>query len=167
MSTRKIVSFVVALAFATAAATPALAVTVTRVDGQALNPNGEPFSATGATNLTKGGVAAACVSTFNGTISSSGIVTVTSAQFSGGGLCGLITSSATGLNPWTGQADDTTHLSINNAQVNASILGTCGPSKVTTTWNDKASSLAFNNAVLTPNCTINGTLTTSPAFHVQ
>jgi hypothetical protein len=167
MSTRKIVSFVVALAFATAAATPALAVTVTRADGQPMNPNGEPFSATGATNLTKGGVAAACVSTFNGIITSSGIVTITSAQFSGGGLCGLISGSATSANPWTGQADDTTHLTINNAQVNASILGTCGPSKVTTTWTDATSALAFNNSVLTPNCTVNGSLTTSPAFHVQ
>jgi hypothetical protein len=36
-----------------------------------------------------------------------------------------------------------------------------------TTWNDPNSSLTFNGAVLTPDCTVSGTVSTSPKFHVQ
>ena len=54
MSIRKIVSLVAAVAFTAVSAAPAFAVTVTRADGQPMNPNGEPFSATGTTNLSKG-----------------------------------------------------------------------------------------------------------------
>lgn len=68
MSTRKVVSLAVALALATVAATPALAVTVSRVDGQPMNPNGEPFSVTGQTTLSKGSISANCTATFTGTI---------------------------------------------------------------------------------------------------
>ncbi|MDN7751223.1 hypothetical protein [Burkholderia gladioli] len=167
MTIRKVASLVVALAVSSALTAPALAVTVSRADGNPLNPNGEPFSATGGTTLTKGSVTANCTATFNGTITSTGILTITSTSFTGGGLCGLIQGSATSATPWTGQADTPTQLTINNAQVSASLLGTCGPSQVVTAWNDSASSLTFQNAVLTPNCTVTGTINTSPKFHVQ
>ncbi len=132
-----------------------------------MNPNGEPFSASGLTNLSKGSINASCTSTFNGTITSTGIVNITSATFTGGATCSLISGSASSTSPWTGQADSTTQLSINNVQVNVSLLGPCGPSKVVTAWSDANSSLTFNNAALTPNCTVSGTVVTSPSFHVQ
>ena len=163
MSTRKAVSLAVALALATVAATPALAVTVSRVDGQPMNPNGEPFSVTGQTTLSKGSISANCTATFTGTITPSGIVNITSTSFTGGGTCGLIS----GTTPWTGQADSTTQLSINNAGVSVFLLGSCGPSKVVTAWNDPNSSLTFTNALLTPDCTVSGTVVSTPKFHVQ
>ncbi|AWV02347.1 activator protein [Burkholderia sp. JP2-270] len=167
MSIRKIVSLVAAVAFTAVSAAPAFAVTVSRADGQPMNPNGEPFSVSGLTTLSKGSISANCTATFNGTITSTGIVHITSTQFAGGSTCGLISGSASSTSPWTGQADSTTQLSINNVQVNVALLGACGPSKVVTAWNDPNSSLTFNNAALTPNCTVSGTVTTSPKFHVQ
>ncbi|AOK14555.1 activator protein [Burkholderia cepacia] len=167
MKIRKAVSAVAALALSSALAAPAFAVTVSRADGQPMNPNGEPFSASGITGLSKGGISANCNATFNGTITSTGIVSITSTQFTGGGTCGLISGSASSTSPWTGQADSTTQLSINNVKVNVTLLGTCGPSKVVTTWSDPNSSLTFNNATLTPDCTVGGTVSTSPKFHVQ
>lgn len=167
MSTRKVVSLAVALALANVAATPALAVTVSRVDGQAMNPNGEPFSVTGQTTLSKGSISANCTATFTGTITPTGIVNITSTSFTGGGTCGLISGTASSSNPWTGQADSTTQLSINNAAVNVFLLGSCGPSKVVTAWNDPNSSLTFTNALLTPDCTVSGTVVSTPKFHVQ
>ena len=65
------------------------------------------------------------------------------------------------------QADSTTQLSINNAAVNVFLLGSCGPSKVVTAWNDPNSSLTFTNALLTPDCTVSGTVVSTPKFHVQ
>ncbi|RQR88776.1 MULTISPECIES: activator protein [unclassified Burkholderia] len=167
MSIRKLVSLVAAVAFTVVSAAPAFAVTVSRVDGHAMNPNGEPFSATGLTVLAKGAINASCNATFNGTISSTGIVNITSTTFAGGATCGLISGSATSAAPWTGQADSATQLTINNAKVTVTLLGTCGPSKIVTTWSDPNSSLTFNNAVLTPDCTVSGTVATSPKFHVQ
>lgn len=163
MSTRKVVSLAVALALATVAATPVLAVTVSRVDGQPMNPNGEPFSVTGDTTLSKGILSANCTVTFNGTITPSGIVNITSTTFAGGGTCGLIS----GLTPWSGQADNTTQLTINNAAVNVVLAGKCGPSKVVTTWNNAESSLTFTNAPMAPDCTVSGTVYSSPKFTVQ
>ena len=115
MSIRKIVSLVAAVAFTAVSAAPAFAVTVTRADGQPMNPNGEPFSAT-ATNLSKGAITAGCTATFNGTITSTGIVNITSTTFTGGATCSLISGSASSTSPWTGQADSTTQLSINNVR---------------------------------------------------
>ncbi|KWF25039.1 hypothetical protein [Burkholderia pseudomultivorans] len=167
MSIRPIVSLVAAAALSVAAAAPAFAVTVSRADGQPMNPNGEPFSASGLTTLAKGAINANCNATFNGTITATGIVNITSTTFSGGPTCGLISGSASSTTPWTGQADSTTQLSINNAKVTVSLLGACGPSKIVTTWSDPNSSLTFNNALLTPDCTVSGTVATSPKFHVQ
>ncbi|MDW9229652.1 hypothetical protein C7S15_6149 [Burkholderia cepacia] len=61
----------------------------------------------------------------------------------------------------------TTQVSIDNVKLDMRVLGTCGPSKVTTTWSDPDSRLTLNNAVLTPDCTVNGWIMTSPKFHVQ
>ncbi|WP_407973196.1 activator protein (plasmid) [Burkholderia pyrrocinia] len=167
MKIRSILRFAAPFVLSSALVVPAFAVTVTRADGQPMNPGGEPFSASGISSLSKGAINANCTATFNGTITSTGIVTITSTQFTGGGACGLITGSATGTAPWTGQADSATQLSINNAKVTVSLLGDCGPNKVVTAWNNPNSSLTFNDAVLTPDCKVNGTAATSPKFSIQ
>ncbi|MEK2606410.1 activator protein [Burkholderia arboris] len=167
MKARRITLLVAAVAFAAVSAVPAFAVTVSRVDGMPMNPNGEPFSATGLMNVGKGAIVAVCSTTFNGTISATGIVNVTSTQFTGAPLCGLFAGSANSASPWTGQVDSTTQLSINNAQMNVNLLGACGPGKIATTWKDSDSSLTFMNVVLPRDCTFAGTLATSPKLHVQ
>ena len=168
MTIRQIASLVAAVVFTAVSAAPAFAVTISRADGQPMNPNGEPFSAAGLSTLQKGAVSPInCTLTLNGTVTSTGIINITSTQFTGGALCGLITGSASSAAPWTGQVDSTTQVSINNVKLNVTLLGTCGPSKVTAAWNDQNSSTAFNNTVLTPDCSVNGTVMTSPNFHVQ
>lgn len=168
MKIRQIASLVAAVVFTAVSAAPAFAVTVSRADGQPMNPNGEPFSASGLATLQKGAVSPiSCTATFNGTVTSTGIVNITSTQFTGGALCGLITGSASSATPWTGQVDSTTQVSINNVKLNVTLLGTCGPSKVTAAWSNMDSTATFNNAVLTPDCTVNGRVMTSPRFYVQ
>lgn len=167
MSIRKSYRLLLQWRFTAVSAAPVFAVTVSRADGQPMNPNGEPFSASGLTALAKGSINANCNATFNGTITSTGIVNITSTTFSGGATCGLISGSASSTSPWTGQADSTTQLSINNVKVNVTLLGTCGPSKVVTAWSDSNSSLTFDKSALTPDCTVSGTVATSPKFHVQ
>ncbi|PCE30602.1 activator protein [Burkholderia ubonensis] len=167
MKIRKVVSAVAALALSSALAAPAFAVTVTRADGQPMNPNGEPFSALGLTVFIKGSNNTYCTTRFNGTITSSGILTITSTQFTGGGLCGVITGSASSASPWTGQADSATQLTINNVQVTVWEFGTCGPAKVVAAWSDPKSQLSFNLTELSPDCKMAGLLETSPKFQVQ
>ncbi|AOJ42879.1 activator protein [Burkholderia lata] len=167
MKIRQIASLVAAVVFTAVSAAPALAVTVSRVDGQPINPNGEPFSATGGMLLIKGAINTVCTLTFNGTVTPAGIVNVTSAQFNGGNWCPLISTTASSASPWTGQVDSATQISIDNAQVSIKLLGTCGPSKVAGAWSDSKSSLSFNNVDLTPDCKLAGELVTSPKLHVQ
>ncbi|WP_423367865.1 activator protein [Burkholderia sp. LMG 32019] len=167
MKIRQILSLVAAVTFTAVSAAPAFAVTVSRVDGQPMNPNGEPFSATGLTSLVKKQIIANCSMTLNGTITPAGIVNIVSVQFNGGSLCQLVSGTASSASPWTGQVDSATQLSINNAQVDFKLLGACEPSKLVAAWNDSNSSLTFNNADWTPDCRLTGTLMASPKLHVQ
>ncbi|VWC67903.1 activator protein [Burkholderia lata] len=167
MKIRQIASLVAAVVFTAISAAPAFAVTVSRVDGQPMNPNGEPFSATGLTTLSKKSIVSNCSVTFNGTITPAGIVNITSVQYSGGNWCPATSSTASSASPWTGQVDSATQLSIDNAQVDFKLLGACGPSKLVAAWNDSNASLTFNNAVWTPDCVWSGTLMASPKLHVQ
>ncbi|HGL6715120.1 activator protein [Burkholderia contaminans] len=167
MKIRQIASLVGAVALMAISAAPAFAATVSRADGQSMNPNGEPFSASGVMRVGKGTIWAACTATFNGTISSTGIVNITSTQFTGAPLCSFFVSNASSASPWAGQVDSTTQLSINNAQMTVSVLGACGPGRITATWKDSDSSLIFNEAVLPRDCVFAGMLATSPKFHVQ
>lgn len=167
MKIRQIASLVAAVVFTAVSAAPALAVTVSRVDGQPMNPIGEPFSATGLTALTIKQIIANCSVTFNGTITPAGIVNIASVQFSGGSLCQLVSGSASGSSPWTGQVDSATQLSVNNAQVDFKVLGACGPSQIVAKWNDSNSSMTFSNAELKPDCKFSGTLMALPKLHVQ
>ncbi|ABB10662.1 hypothetical protein [Burkholderia lata] len=167
MEIRQIASLVAAVVFTAVSAAPAFAVTVSRADGQPMNPNGEPFSAAGLTALSIKQIIANCSVTFNGTITPAGIVNVASVQFNGGSVCQLVSGSASGSSPWTGQVDSATQLSINNAQVDFKVLGGCGPSKIVATWSNSNSLLTFSNAELTPDCKFSGPLTVSPKLHVQ
>ncbi|KVV54892.1 activator protein [Burkholderia cepacia] len=168
MNIRQIASLVAAVAFTAGSAAPAFAVTVSRVDGQPMNPNGEPFSASGLTSVQKGAFSPiSCTTTVNGTVTPTGTINITSTQFTGGTLCVLFTGSASSAAPWTGNVDSTTQASIDNVKLDMRVLGTCGPSKVTVAWSDPDSRLTLNNAVLTPDCTVSGWIMTSPKFHVQ
>ncbi len=167
MNIRQIASLVAAVVFTTISAAPAFAVTVSRADGQPMNPNAEAFSASGVMSLTKGAINTVCTLTFNGTITPAGIVNVTSAQFNGGNWCPFVSTTASSASPWTGQVESATQISIDNAQVSIKLLGTCGPGKVVEAWNDAKSSLTFNNVDLTPDCRLAGELVTSPKLHVQ
>ncbi|KAF1033546.1 MAG: hypothetical protein GAK33_06182 [Burkholderia lata] len=167
MKIHQIASLVAAVAFTAVSAAPAFAVTVSRVDGQPMNPNGEPFSATGLTNLSKKAIVANCSVTLNGTITPAGIVNIASVQFNGGSLCLLVSGNATSASPWPGQVDSATQLSIDNAQVDFKVLGGCGPSKIVATWSNSNSLLTFSNAELTPDCKFSGPLVVSPKLHVQ
>ena len=48
-----------------------------------MNPNGEPFSAAGPVTLVKKTAVTNCTAILNGTITSTGIVNITSTQFVG------------------------------------------------------------------------------------
>ncbi|MBN3730476.1 MULTISPECIES: activator protein [Burkholderia] len=167
MEIRQIASLVAAVVFTAVSAVPAFAVTVSRADGQPMNPNGEPFSAAGPVTLVKKTAVTNCTAIFNGTITSTGIVNITSTQFVGGNWCPLISNTASSAVPWTGQLDSTTQLSVNNAQVGIALLGPCGPSKLVSSWDDSNSSMTFNNAEWKPDCTLAGRTVTAPKFHVQ
>ncbi|MCA8302923.1 activator protein [Burkholderia seminalis] len=167
MNIRPIASLVAAVVFTAVSAAPAFAVTVSRADGQPMNPNGEPFSATGMTTLGKKAINTNCAVTFNGTITPAGVIRITSAQFGGGNWCPLISSTASSATPWTGQVDSATQLSINDAQVTFTLLGSCGPDKLVAAWNDSNASLTFNHAAWAPDCRLAGTLVASPKLHVQ
>ncbi|WP_423393741.1 hypothetical protein [Burkholderia sp. LMG 21824] len=66
MKIRPTASLVAVVAFTAISAAPAFAVSVSRADGLPMNPNGEPFSATGITSLQKGAVGPInCMATFN------------------------------------------------------------------------------------------------------
>lgn len=122
-----------------------------------------PFSATGRLALTKGIVPVSCMTTFTGTVSAEGRITITSLTFSGSNfICKRIT--ALGL-PWSGHADSDTQLTLNGMQVDirAPLLGgQCGPVNVVATWDGNLSAAHFKKAQLLPDCSIDGVMTTSP-----
>jgi hypothetical protein len=167
MRARNLAARLAGLVCALALTGPAGAVTVTRADGQPIGPNGEPFSASGMTKLAKNQMSAYCLLGINGTITPTGAISITSMRISGDGICGLITSTASGVAPWSGQAVDTTHVVIYNAGLQFTLLGGCGPTMIGLQWSDAASSLGFNGAVLQPDCRIESWLVTSPLFHFQ
>ncbi|WDD96554.1 hypothetical protein Bsp3421_006769 [Burkholderia sp. FERM BP-3421] len=173
MQSSKFVLSLVAFALAAAMTAQAQAVTVTRADGQPMNPNGEPFSAAGATTYLKGSIVINCTTRINGTVTPTGIVWITSASLTGAPLCQLAQPSASSASMWTGQIETSTQLSINNMAINWNLFGPCGPNQVTTAWSnalpwaDNPSGLTFSSALLTPNCTISGSLVTSPKLRVD
>ncbi|WP_323118335.1 activator protein [Burkholderia alba] len=166
MSIRRIASSIAVWVWAATAASQACAVIVTRADGQPMNPVGEPFSMKGPFTISKGAIQANCVMTLNGTVGPTGVLTVTSAQFAGAGLCALATGSANSALPWTGQFDNTFRLQLNNMALSVNLLGGCGPGIVAANWTNP-SSATFVNAVLSPNCEVAGSLVTSPQLQVQ
>jgi hypothetical protein len=173
MQSGKLTRSLAVCAFAAAMMAQAQAVTVSRADGQPINPNGEPFSAQGMMNHTKYTVVASCNTWLNGTVTATGVVTITSVTITGSSACKLLQPTATSVTPWTGQFDSPTQLTINNMAIDWQVLGPCGPSKVTAQWantlpgGSTQSGLTLNNAVLAPNCSATGGLVTSPKLQVD
>ena len=125
------------------------------------------FSATGRLALGKGIVPVSCLTTFAGTVSASGVISVQTVSFTGGNfLCRRI--SALGL-PWSGHADTPTRLTIDNMQVkiDAPLMGgVCGPVSVVATWESDVSAAHFRKVKLPPNCSMDGLMATTPSIVV-
>lgn len=125
------------------------------------------FSATGSMALTKGIVPVTCATTFSGTVTAEGVINVTSVTFAGSNfICRRI--SPIGL-PWSGKADSDSQLTINGMQVNISaplLGGLCGPIDVTAEWQKDMSAARFNHVSLKPDCTMDGSMATTPKITV-
>ncbi|CAJ0712846.1 hypothetical protein LMG6871_00566 [Ralstonia edaphis] len=172
-NSRMVVTVALALMLSMMSAVPALAVTVSRIDGLPMDPAGEPFSAVGSLTLQRDALAAPCNVTLNGTITTSGTVRVTSVTIpkKSGTNCLFFSSSASGVQPWTGQFDSATQLTFNNATLSVPGVGSCGPSKLALNWtgavNADPPTITFVNAVLEPSCKITGTAAITPGLVVQ
>ncbi|MDY7807248.1 hypothetical protein [Burkholderia stagnalis] len=136
-------------------------------------PGGAPmaFSASSKATVSKSGIPIECDTTFTGTIDGTGKVKITSTSFGNSTLCKLVKGSASVSEPWTGQVDSPTQLTIDNATVEVSapfIGGRCGPSKIIGTIHeaDGATTIALDDVTLSGGCAVKGSLTTSPYLHV-
>jgi len=158
MKSFKLIPVGAALALFVAASASAYAVTV--------SPAG-PISLTGATTLTKSGIAISCTATMAGSVTAAGGISITSAKFTGNSLCSLV--SPTSL-PWSGQVLSTTSLSLSGVAVNTA-LGNCGPSTVgasiTENPTQKETIIGLSNQSLSGGCTVSGSLTTTPYLTVK
>lgn len=131
-----------------------------------VSPDGG-FSATGTLALSKSVVPVSCKTTFAGTVTAAGEITVSSVSFDGGLLCGRI--SALGL-PWSGRANSDSQLTINGMQVNIRaplVGGVCGPVNVVAAWEKDRSAAHFDKVSLLPDCTMDGVMSTSPVISVR
>lgn len=134
----------------------------TAAAAQTVTPVSTNFTASGPTSLTSGGTRLNCTSTFRGTTSADGrTASITSASLAGFG-CGLV--SATNL-PWTVTAQSTTAITVSGVAVNVP-FATCGPSNLSAAYNNATGQMTFANAPLAPNCSVTGTLTTSPTLTI-
>lgn len=110
--------------------------------------------------------------TFNGTITTSGTVRITSVTIpKKSGNCFFFSSDASGVQPWTGQFDSATQLIVNNATLSVPGVGACGPSKLTLEWTSTANydppTILFRNVAIEPNCAIFGAAVVTPGLIVQ
>lgn len=120
-----------------------------------------PFSASGDLSLGKSIVPTSCQTTFVGTVTADGVITITSLTFDGGMVCKRV--SAVGL-PWTGTVDSDRQLTLKGMRVNirAPLLGgDCGPLDVSAVWSNTASSARFDKVKLPPDCRLDGTMVTT------
>jgi hypothetical protein len=122
------------------------------------SPVNTTFTATGATNLSVGGLNVPCTSTFVLVTDGSGNVTVTQATFSGGGLCSSV--HANNL-PWSVSLPTTTTAVINGVNVSASIVTCSGNANATI----GSSSITLSGSI--GSCGVSGTLAISPTFTVH
>ena len=122
------------------------------------SPKGKSFTGTGTTKLTKGLLSVPCTAHFIGKTDSLGRGYITGASFSGSTSCTAIRPAAL---PWKASATSATGATVFNAEVTASIFGTCGPSNVKVTVSSTGV-IKFANQTLAPNCVVNGSITTTP-----
>lgn len=124
---------------------------------------GGPFTATGSTTLTgPNGQPLTCDVTLTGTVTQSGAVTVSMANFDPGDPgCALLGPANL---PWTGSFDtDAMGLTLNSVTATAPALGlTCGPASVNPDYSNAPSTVTFNNTSLGA-CTVDGGLTVTPS----
>ena len=126
-----------------------------------LSPGNGTFTGTGVVSLKKGSLTLTCVLNLTGHITN-GIGTIDTATFTGsGGLCSLFHKIGT----WTVIAVAPGTAVITGVAITSSLTGTCGPGSVNTTISNTGL-FTFANAVLPPDCQINGSVQTSPAVIV-
>lgn len=166
MNKLKMISIRSALAVFLCGAASAFAVSITPP-----GPGGAPipFSAVGATSVSKIGVVVGCNTVFNGTVGGNGSVLITGAAFTGNALCHLIKANVSATSPWTGHVDTPTQLVLDNVSVTVNASGQCGPSKMVGTISDngRETVIGLHNAELSGGCSISGSLTTTPYLHVK
>jgi hypothetical protein len=125
-----------------------------------------PFSATGKLALGKGSIATTCDTTFTGTVTAEGRITIATLTFKGGLVCGRV--SARGL-PWSGRADSDRQLTIEGMQVEIRapfVGGVCGPVDVVAGWDNTRAAAHFRQVLLPPDCHMDGIMLTTPAVVV-
>jgi hypothetical protein len=122
------------------------------------HPRSTTFTGTGSTKLTKGLLSVPCTAHFSGKTDSLGHGFITGASFSGSSACSAIRPAAL---PWKALATAAHSAVVYNAEVTASIFGTCGPSNVPITVSSTGV-ITFNNATLKPNCVVSGSVATTP-----
>ncbi|QUD89783.1 activator of alkane oxidation [Phenylobacterium montanum] len=122
------------------------------------HPRSTSFTGVGSTKLTKGLLSVPCTAHFTGHTDSLGKGYITAASFSGSSACSAIRAAAL---PWHALATSLHGATVYNAEVTASIFGTCGPSNVPVTVSSTGV-ITFSNATLKPNCVVSGNVQTTP-----
>ena len=126
-----------------------------------LSPAGD-FTADGDTSATKGGVTLPCIAHFTGTVDSNGIGHITGGSFTDNGGVGCTAVTLSGL-PWKVKAVKKGKVKIYKVTFSTPI-GDCGPGTIPAPL--KKGVLSFTAVPLQPDCSISGSLTTSPKISI-
>ena len=120
------------------------------------SPKSKTFTGTGTTKLVKGLLSIACTAHFAGKTDSlgRGFIWRRLQQH-------LLRRHPAGGPAWKALAVSATSATVYNAEVTASIFGTCGPSNVKVTVSSTGI-IKFANQTLKPNCVVNGSVATTP-----
>ncbi len=125
-----------------------------------LIPENTDFTGTGKTSATKNGITLKCDATFQGHVDSKGVGFVDSGTFTGQLGC---ESVGLGGLPWKAPAKSATKVIINNVSF-TSPIGNCGPGKIPVKV--KSGVIKFTDVPLAGNCTVSGSITTSPTLSI-
>lgn len=149
------------------AATLAVFGLASQASAYSLNPKSSgTIVITGPTNLTAFGTTVPCTSQFTGSIDSSGVGSITSATFSGGGLCGFVRAQSL---PWGINATNPTDVTISNVKVSVFGLVTCGPGSVggSLVGSQPTTSVSFSGTIGSCSVSSNPTVTSNTALSIS
>lgn len=132
----------------------------TRASAVSFSPASAAFTARGPMTLTKGGVPFPCKGLVSGRTDATGVGHITAVSFSGGEGCRAIT--AAGL-PWRMKAHTLSRANILGVTLSTS-RGACGPGRVKPKITH--GEFRFKADPLSPDCVIEGSLSTSPKISI-